>query len=130
MNRRLRRAQQKREAQDARGALPRLQRALNAELDTVVRDTEDYVKHHITGEMYTAMAIVLRKHPYRWSADKTMRFLNIVGGIINQLNENNLTDYDLITEGEKYGIRVRWDANRKYVQEIGIFEEGEDGKEN
>lgn len=130
MNRRLRRMQQKRDAQDAREAGQRLQRALNTEIDVVVRDTEEYVKHHITGEMYTTMAIVLRKHPYRWSADKTMRFLNIVGGIINELNEKRLTDYDLITEGEKYGIRVRWDANRKYVQEIGIFEEGGNGEEN
>lgn len=45
-----------------------------------VRDAEKYTKHHITGELYTATAVILRKPPYRWPAAKVMRLLEAIGG--------------------------------------------------
>ena len=89
----------------------------------LLSDAEDYVKHHVTGQMYTAMAIVLRRPPYRWSAEKTMRYVEQVAAIINDLNELRTHDSDLVTEGEKWGIRVRWNASHKYITEIGVYEE-------
>ena len=79
--------------------------------------------HHISGELYTAMALILRRHPYRWPRDKVMRYLSQVGAIINDINEGTIHDSDLVTEGEKYGIRVLWDAEHKYIDEMDIFEE-------
>lgn len=97
--------------------------AINNTINESNADTEDYVKNHITGELYTAMAIILRRHPYRWSAEKTMRYVGAVAAIINDLNERTICDADLVTEGEKWGIRVRWNANHKYITDLGIFEE-------
>ena len=79
--------------------------------------------HHISGELYTAMALILRRHPYRWPRDKVMRYLSQVGAIINDINEGKIHDSDLVAEGEKYGIRVLWDADHKYIDEMDIFEE-------
>ena len=89
----------------------------------LLSDAEDYVKHHVTGQMYTAMAVVLRRPPYRWSTEKTMRFVRAVAAIINDLNEETIHDSDLVTEGEKWGVRVRWNATHKYITDIGVYEE-------
>lgn len=89
-----------------------------------MREAEAYTKHHITGELYTASAVILRKAPYRWSMEKVMRFLNSVGGMINALNDKSMSDADLVTEGEKYGIKVVWDANHKFIEQLSEFEEG------
>lgn len=92
-------------------------------VDGAIAETEEYVKNHITGELYTAMALVLRKAPYRWDVEKTMRFLGQVAAIINDLNEHTISDSDLVTAGEKVGIRVRWNASHSYITDLGIFEE-------
>ena len=92
-------------------------------MEDLLTDAEDYVKHHVTGQMYTAMAVILRRPPYRWSAEKVMRYIEAVGGIINDLNLDRIHDSDLVTEGEKWGIRVRWEASHKYITDIGVYEE-------
>lgn len=83
-----------------------------------------YTKHHITGELYTTAALVLRKPPYRWPAEKVMRFLRSVGGIINDLNEGGMSDADLVAAGEDVGIKVVWDAEYKFIEQMSVFEEG------
>ena len=92
-------------------------------IQSLLADAEEYVKHHVTGQMYTAMAVVLRRPPYRWSAEKAMRFVRAVAAIINDLNEETIHDSDLVTEGEKWGVRVRWNATHKYITDIGVYEE-------
>lgn len=92
-------------------------------IQSLLADAEEYVKHHVTGQMYTAMAVILRRPPYRWSAEKAMRFVRAVAAIINDLNEETIHDSDLVTEGEKWGIRVRWNATHKYITDIGVYEE-------
>lgn len=91
-----------------------------------MREAEAFTKHHITGELYTAAAVILRRAPYRWPADKVMRFLDQIGGVIVDLNEGRICDADLVAEGEKYGIRVIWRAfNDKYrfINDLSIYEE-------
>lgn len=90
-------------------------------------EAQTFTNHHITGAIYTAMAIILRKPPYRWSAEKVMRFLGAVGGVINSLNNDEITMTDLVTEGEKYGIRVLWNAGHRYIENLSVFEEQENG---
>ena len=100
---------------------------------TAMREAEEFTKHHITGELYTAMAVVLRRHPYRWSAEKVMRYLDAVGAIINDLNDGTTCDADLVTEGERWGIRALWAANHKFIENLSVFEEdgnGDKGKSN
>lgn len=90
---------------------------------TAMREAEEFTKHHITGELYTAMAVVLRRPPYRWPAEKVMRYLDAVGAIINDLNDGTTCDADLVTEGERWGIRVTWDASHRYIDGLSEFEE-------
>ena len=94
--------------------------------DEAMDDIKTLTIHHITGEAYTALALVLRRHPYRWPRDKVMRLLAEVGAIVNDLNEGTIHDSDLVAEGEKYGIRVLWDGGHKWIDAIDIFEEGND----
>lgn len=91
---------------------------------TAMREAEEFTKHHITGELYTAMAVVLRRPPYRWPAEKVMRYLRSVGGIINDLNEGGMSDADLVAAGEDVGIKVVWDAEYKFIEQMSVFEEG------
>lgn len=98
-----------------------------------MHEAENVTNHHITGALYTAAAVLLRKPPYRWSAEKTMRFLNRLGEVINDINEGSLTLTDLVAEGEHYGIRVLWAANHKFIKGLSVFEEdgnGDKGKGN
>jgi len=96
---------------------------IDSQIAKVVGEVEEYTKHHITGEIYTALAVVLRSAPYYWSPDKTMRLMGKVSGIINDLNQKRITDNDLIAAGEQKGIRVLWDAKHEYIDKIGIFEQ-------
>lgn len=90
-------------------------------------EAQTFTNHHITGAIYTAIAIILRRPPYRWGAEKVMRFLGAVGGVINSLNNDEITMTDLVTEGEKYGIRVLWNAGHRFIENLSVFEEHEDG---
>ena len=96
---------------------------IDSQITKVVTEVEEYTKHHISGEIYTALAVVLRSAPYYWSPDKTMRLMGKVSGIINDLNLKRITDNDLIAAGEKKGIRVVWDAKHEYIDKIGVFEQ-------
>ena len=97
---------------------------IDSQIAKVAAEVEEYTKHHITGEIYTAIGVVLRSWPYYWSAEKTMRFMHQLSAIINDLNEGRITDNDLVAAGEKKGIRVVWDAKHEYIDKIGVFEEG------
>lgn len=89
------------------------------------QSTEEYVKHHITGEFYTALAVILRREPYHWSAEDTLEIINQVGSVINDLNEQTISDADLVAAGEEVGIRVLWNASHEFITDIDIFEEKE-----
>lgn len=90
----------------------------------VAVETEEYAKHHITGQMSTAIAVVLRK-VYGWSVEDTLEMLDHINGITNALNSGEIDDADLITEGEQYGIKVSWGVlndRRLYIGGIGVYE--------
>lgn len=90
----------------------------------VAVETEEYAKHHITGQMLTAMAVVLRKI-YGWSVEDTLEMLDQVNGVTNALNAGEIDDADLITEGEQYGIKISWrmlDDRRLYIGGLDVYE--------
>lgn len=96
---------------------------IDSQIAKVAAEVEEYTKHHITGGIYTALAVVLRSAPYYWSPQKTLRLMGEVSAIINDLNEDRISDSDLVAAGEKKGIRVLWDAKHEYIDQLGIFEE-------
>ena len=83
-------------------------------------------RHFYTGVMMTICAYVLRSQPYGWNADKGMRFLERISGILNDLANDTIHISDLVRETEKKGIRIVWNAKREYITDISIFEEQED----
>lgn len=93
----------------------------------VAVETEEYAKHHITGQMSTAIAVVLRK-VYGWSVDDTGDMLDQVNGITNALNAGEIDDADLVTEGEQWGVKVQWRLmnSRTYISGIDVYEEKHD----
>lgn len=123
MGRRERRAAERASALDSMIAERRRCAECRKMYEQAAEEVRQLTIHHISGELYTAMALILRRHPYRWPRDKVMRYLSQVGAIINDINEGAIDDSDLVTEGEKYGIRVLWDAEHKYIDEMDIFEE-------
>lgn len=123
MGRRERRAAERASALDSLIAERRRCAECRRMYEQAAEEVRQLTIHHISGELYTAMALILRRHPYRWPRDKVMRYLSQVGAIINDINEGAIDDSDLVTEGEKYGIRVLWDAEHKYIDEMDIFEE-------
>lgn len=89
-------------------------------------EAQTFTNHHVTGAIYTSVAVILRKPPYKWSAEKVMRFLGRLGGTINQLSNDEISMTDLVAEGEKYGIRVLWNAGHRYIENLSVFEERTD----
>ena len=129
MGRRERRAELKaQKIQNQADYLWNERRKRNAEqaiIDTALEEMHDATVHQCTGELYTMMALTLRRHPYRWSPAKVMRFMEKVQGGIIALNDKSWTVNQMVDVAEEWGIRVQWgvEKNRQYIEQIGIFEE-------
>ncbi len=95
-------------------------------IEKVRNEQMEVDRHFYTGVMMTICAYVLRSQPYGWSADKSMRFLERISGILNDLANDTIHISDLVRETEKKGIRIVWNAKREYITDISIFEEQED----
>lgn len=124
MSRKLRRMQEKHQRIDLMQMQKRYQKQAKVIAQEVANETEEFAKHHITGQLLTAMAIVLRK-VYGWSVDDTGDMLDQVNGITNALNAGEIDDADLVTEGEQWGVKVQWRLmnSRTYISGIDVYEE-------
>lgn len=124
MSRKLRRIQEKHQRIDLMQMQKRYQKQAKVIAQEVANETEEFAKHHITGQLLTAMAIVLRK-VYGWSVDDTGDMLDQVNGITNALNAGEIDDADLVTEGEQWGVKVQWRLmnSRTYISGIDVYEE-------
>lgn len=127
MSRKLRRMQEKHQRIDLMQMQKRYQKQAQVIAQEVANETEEFAKHHITGQLLTAMAIVLRK-VYGWSVDDTGDMLDQVNGITNALNAGEIDDADLVTEGEQWGVKVQWRLmnSRTYISGIDVYEEHQD----
>lgn len=127
MSRKLRRIQEKHQRIDLMQMQKRYQKQAQVIAQEVANETEEFAKHHITGQLLTAMAIVLRK-VYGWSVDDTGDMLDQVNGITNALNAGEIDDADLVTEGEQWGVKVQWRLmnSRTYISGIDVYEEHKD----
>lgn len=124
MSRKLRRLQEKKQKTDLKQMQKAYQRQAVKISQEVAAETEDFAKHHMTGQLLTAMALVLRK-VYGWTDKEVIAMLDQVNGITNALNAGEIDDADLITECEQYGIKVSWgvaDDRRLYIGAIDIYE--------
>lgn len=92
-----------------------------------IRETEEFVKHYCTGELYTILAFLLRAHPYRWPADKVMRLLEKIQSVIMMIDDGQYSAEQLIADARSWGIEVKWGTKkgRKYINDLNIFEEEE-----
>jgi hypothetical protein len=126
MSRKLRRIQEKHQRIDLMQMQKRYQKQAQVIAQEVANETEEFAKHHITGQLLTAMAIVLRK-VYGWSVDDTGDMLDQVNGITNALNAGEIDDADLVTEGEQWGVKVQWRLmnSRTYISGIDVYEENQ-----
>ena len=124
MSRKLRRIQEKHQRIDLMQMQKRYQKQAQVIAQEVANETEEFAKHHITGQLLTAMAIVLRK-VYGWSVGDTGDMLDQVNGITNALNAGEIDDADLVTEGEQWGVKVQWRLmnSRTYISGIDVYEE-------
>lgn len=124
MSRKLRRIQEKHQRIDLMQMQKRYQKQAQVIAQEVANETEEFAKHHITGQLLTAMAIVLRK-VYGWSVNDTGDMLDQVNGITNALNAGEIDDADLVTEGEQWGVKVQWRLmnSRTYISGIDVYEE-------
>lgn len=124
MSRKLRRIQEKHQRIDLMQMQKRYQKQAQVIAQEVANETEEFAKHHITGQLLTAMAIVLRK-VYGWSVEDTGDMLDQVNGITNALNAGEIDDADLVTEGEQWGVKVQWRLmnSRTYISGIDVYEE-------
>lgn len=127
MSRKLRRIQEKHQRIDLMQMQKRYQKQAQVIAQEVANETEEFAKHHITGQLLTAMAIVLRK-VYGWSVNDTGDMLDQVNGITNALNAGEIDDADLVTEGEQWGVKVQWRLmnSRTYISGIDVYEEHQD----
>lgn len=127
MSRKLRRIQEKHQRIDLMQMQKRYQKQAQVIAQEVANETEEFAKHHITGQLLTAMAIVLRK-VYGWSVNDTGDMLDQVNGITNALNAGEIDDADLVTEGEQWGVKVQWRLmnSRTYISGIDVYEEHKD----
>lgn len=123
MSRKLRRIQEKHQRIDLMQMQKRYQKQAQVIAQEVANETEEFAKHHITGQLLTAMAIVLRK-VYGWNVDDTGDMLDQVNGITNALNAGEIDDADLVTEGEQWGVKVQWRLmnSRTYISGIDVYE--------
>lgn len=123
MNRKLKRMMKPKPA-DVKKAYEREAQKIAQE---VAAETEEYAKHHITGQLLTAMALILLK-VYQWTDTDTMEMLDQVNGITNALNAGEIDDRDLIAECEEYGIKVSWEKinDRFYIDALDIYEHSDD----
>ena len=87
-----------------------------------MRDAADYTRHHVLGQCFTALACTMLDRPYYWGPEKVSRLLDKISAILNDLDDGAICDADLIAHAEDRGIRIVWDANHKYVQEVTPYE--------
>jgi hypothetical protein len=94
-------------------------------INDALKEAEEIVTNHVSGEIYTLFALVLRQHPYRWSSAKIMRLFERVQSGIMMLNDKSYTTDQLISDAEAWGFKVKFevDKKRKYIDSLFPFEE-------
>ena len=126
MGRADRRRKERENHQEARLILDAYNRAQRKEAERIAlkaaNEAADYTRHLELGRCFTAFSAILGDPPYRWNAAKVSRLLDRVSAIMNDLNEGVICDADLVAHAEKRGIRILWDANHKYIQEVNPYE--------
>ena len=95
----------------------------NIEKRLIQADQEAYqqAQNYFMGLMYCTFALVLRKM-LKFGPVRTIRIMQEVAAIINDLNDGVIDVFDLKRDAEDVGIRIVFDTQYNIV-ETGIFEE-------
>lgn len=86
-------------------------------------EAHEQAKNQYMGMMYCIFILVLRKL-LKFGPVRTLRVLNEVAAVINDMNDGIIDVFDLKRDAEAAGIQVVFDTKYNII-ECGIFEEDE-----
>ena len=123
MNREIRRRLERAKKQEEKTKLELIRQETVRISEDVANEAAIFEHHRTTGRIMTIIALILRKPPYRWPAEKVERLLDRIGGTVNAINVGEISDADLVAECERRGIKVVWSAKHEYIAECNVYEE-------
>ena len=86
-------------------------------------EAHEQAKNQYMGMMYCIFILVLRKL-LKFGPVRTLRVLNEVAAVINDMNDGIIDVFDLKRDAEAAGIQVVFDTKYNII-ECGVFEEDE-----
>lgn len=121
MNRKLRRKAARNDVASFERLIKKADTQQNEQIRKIEKETRQAAQNHVMGLMYCIFILVLRRM-LKLGPLRTLRILNEVAAIINDIDSGVVTVFDLKREAEEAGIQVVF--SEKYdIIECGIFEE-------
>lgn len=121
MNRAQRRQAAKNNAVNFRKAAHATDESIEKRLKQAEAEMRNAAQNHLMGLMLSIFALVLRKC-LNFGPVRTLRVLNEVSAIINDMEDGLITVFDVKRDAEDVGISIVFNENYDII-ETGIFEE-------
>lgn len=123
MNRQQRRNAAKQNAGGSRKAAHAMGAGIRKAMTEFETETRTATQNHFMGLMYCVFILVLRK-VCGYGPVRTLRVMQEVAAVINDLQEGRITVFDVKRDAEEAGIKTVFDVHYNII-ECGIFEEDE-----
>lgn len=123
MNRKQRRNAAKQNAAEFRKAAHATDASIEKHITEFKAEIRTTTQNHYMGLMYCIFALVLRK-VCGYGPTRTLRALNEVAAVINDLQEGVIDVFDIKRDAEDVGIETIFDEHYNFI-ECNIFEEDE-----
>ncbi len=91
------------------------------ELEKAKAEITDEASHFYMGIMYTIFVLVLRRQ-FGFGPTRIQRALTEMAAIVNDIDQERITVFDLKREAEEAGFRIVFDNNRNIIG-CNVFEE-------
>lgn len=121
MNRQQRRNAAKQNAAGFRKAAHATDASIEKQLQQFEKELHEQVRNQYMGLMYCVFILVFRKM-CGYGPMRTLRVLNEVAAVINDLQEGVIDVFDIKRDAENVGIETVFDAHYNFI-ECRIFEE-------
>lgn len=122
-NRKLRRKAARNDVASFERLIKKADQQQNEQIKQIEEETRRAAENHLMGVMLCVFILVLRK-VIGYGPTRTLRVLNEVMAVINDLSDGVITVFDLKRDAEAAGIKVVFDEKYDII-ECGIFEEDE-----
>lgn len=123
MNRKQRRNAAKQNAAEFRKAAHATDASIEKHITEFEAEIRTTTQNHFMGLMYCVFILVLRK-VCGYGPVRTLRAMEEVAAVVNDLQEGRITVFDLKRDAEAAGIKTVFDEHYNII-ECGIFEEDE-----